>query len=731
MFNLNAAARCRSAITVFSFLLLTGSYAAPLQAGATELPGELDVVGGNSSNSRMFWLNYDAENDFINEAVQVNDDASSYPNLNSFTFFRNSCGPRRADVIAASTNANQLVLYRGGKGTGGSICPAGNCPDRPSGLSTSNEQVVAVATTGAGGSTPAVWLFRPDGCDASDEQQALFTRHGGGAFSIAGEDRLRFRSIVATDFVRADGGGLEAGDLLVLSSNPPMIARLTREQVENGETIDASVLLDLDGFIRRATPTGMALVPGTGDIANLLVTFSTGDVVNLAISAEGDGPEATPKATRMALAGAGGMFSNPQGIAAGQRNEETYFVVSEQSQGRYIRAQIAREGAKGNLAIVGDMRSIVSPVGAPQGVAINPTDDRQLISECYEPITRPDGTIGCNVAGALELHFSQGKDGPLGSVSANLKFIPDPLDNTARDELGRLKLPGYDGQDFFVPATCRGFEAENPQFGGVPQLVFLDIELSPDFSVTPGNFIQITELTEDLLGLDGNCIDLGTRIYYHPSKDSEGNPLPGGGTLFDTTVSCQNPSRSIVELFSPVVLCQDPFYVNRYGDGVNTQVFLHRDIVNEQVRIFLRDLKDTLEDFSVLGETDLAKDLKQLLVSFTNPDNRNITDADLRAYFKETADKADSGAIQVLAAKRADAFGEGQRADIYARLLRGFLGLAFYAKETGALEKYYPPAPFCEPVNTFGDLRYAELPGVKCECSATDENFAGYLCGRD
>ena len=723
MFNLNAAAQCRSAITVFSCLLLAGLYAAPLQAGPTELPDELDVVGGNSSNSRMFWLNYDTENDvnFITEAVQVNDDASSYPNLNSFTFFRNSCGPQRADVIAASTNASQLVLYRGGKGTGEPICSAGNCPDRPSGLSTSTEQVVAVATTGAGGSTPAVSLFRPDGCDSSGER-ALFTSHSSGDFSIAGEDKLRFRSIVATAFVRADGGGLEAGDLLVLSSNPPMIARLTKNQIESNETDKASVLLNLDGFIRRATPTGMALVPGTGDIANLLVTFSTGDVVNLAISAEGD----TPKATRRALTSADGMFPNPQGIAAGQRNEETYFVVSEQSQGRYIRAVIERTGVEGALAIVGDMRTIVSPVGAPQGVAINPSDGRQLISECYEPITRPDGTIGCNVAGALELHFSQGKDGPLGSVSANLEFIPDPLDNTARDAFGRLKLPGYEGQDFFVPATCRGF----PNNGGVPQLVLLDIELSPDFLVTPGNFIQITELTEELLGLDDSCIDLGTRIYYHPSKDSEGTPLPGG-TLFDTTVSCQNPSRSIVELFSPVVLCQDPFYVDRYENGLKTNVFLHRDVVNEQIRIFLRDLKTTLDDFSALGETDLAKDLKQLLVSFTNPDNRNITDPELRAYFMDTAEKADSGAIEVLAAKRADAFGAGQQADIYARLLRGFLGLAFYAKETGALEKYYPPAPFCEPVNSFGEVLYPELPGVKCECSAANPVYDGYLCGRD
>jgi hypothetical protein len=703
------SARHRAFLSIICFAL-------GLQAG-TASAAEVDVVGGNSSNSRMFWLNYDAADAGSNLALQLNDDASSYPNLNSFTFFRNTCGnDARSDIVAASTNASQLVLYRDGKGTATPIC-TGNCPPRPDGLSTSNDQVISVATTGASGTTPTVWLFKPGACDVVKEQPA-FARHGSGPFSAGGS---RVRAIADTEFVLADSGALKEGDLLVLASNPPLIARLLKNQVDGGHTSSGTVLVDSSHF-GKATPTGLAIVPGEG--GNLLVTLSTGEVRHVTVGTK----DGVPHATSKPLAESAGMFPNPRGIAAGTRftgpgTAETYIVVSDQNQGRYIRAVLEITGGAPYLAVSktpGGVRSIVSPVGAPQGVAINQNDPNvSFATECFKPGTGE--FTGCKVAGGMgELHFQQGFDGDLdpdAQVRVQLQLIPDP--DSGRDSFGRLRLP-YDGQDFFVPATCRGFDT-----GGVPQLVLLDVELL-NFSVSAGNFAQVTERVKEILNLPegaSECTETGARIYYHPSKDLEGKPLPGG-TLFDTTVSCQNPSRSISEVQSPFVFCVDPVYVTRKSTD---PTFGREDFVNVNIRRYLADLKDAVDELEAFP--DLRQELNSLLTGFTNPD---MSPGKVPAYYIETSGNADRGALAVLKMNRLESGSifketEGLPRDLYARLLRGFLGLAFYTKETGALQKYYPPAEFCRP---YYSGEYPELPDVQCDCSNSDPGFAKALCAR-
>lgn len=714
----NIAARNRVVSVILCFSI--GLLAAPLSAQQIELPEELDVVGGNSSNSRMFWLNYDPEHPDVNVAVEINDDASSFPNLNSFTFFRNTCAGPRSDVIAASTNASEVVLYTGGRGTSGSICPGGTCPPRPDGLSTSTEQVISAVTTGAAGSTASVWLFKPTGCEPivgadPDAEKATFTRTGG-PISVDGVTSVR--AAVDTVFVRAGVGGLEEGDLLVLTNSPAMIVRYPKAWVDGDQTGDGELLVDLASLIGKATPTGMALVPGEGDTANLLVTLSAGkagEVFNVRVS----GGTFT---TADELAGSPGMFPNPRGIAAGVREEETYMVVSDQNQGRYIRV-VLNAGDPANLSVSAlpyAVRTIVSPVGAPQGVAINVNNNVQFASECFQPVTQPDGTTGCVIGdGSAQLHFSQGFDGELprnAQVRAELTFVPDPSDDSARAN-GQLTLPGYEEQVFLVPATCRGFPtAMDSPFGGVPQLVLLDIELR-NFAVTQGNFVLLTELTKEFLGLEGDCKDTAARIYHHPSKDRDGNLLLGG-TLADTTFACQNPSRSIVENASPFVLCADPLHIDRTSvPNPDEGLFLDRLLVNEEIRIRLAALKATLDDLAAEGFTDVAGELKQLLVAFTNPDNRNATPAELRVSFLDTSAKADIGALAVFEMKKADAFSDPDLpADLYARLLSGFLGLAFYSSETGALQEYQPPWQFCEGIYTLPNLQglFPELPDVEC-----------------
>ena len=699
---IRAARFCAGVSTTFFSLLLLSM---PVHAAEDR---EVDVVGGNSSNSLMFWLNYATEAGGIDEAVTLNTDANAYPSLNSFTFVADACGTPRTDVVAASTNASQLVVYPGGKGTGTPICGAPGqpaCPARPVGLSTSAEQVVAVATSGAAGSTPGVFTFTPDVTECSKYNLA------GGALSVAGH---RIRAIADTEFARVDAGELEDGDLLVLVSNPAMIVRVPPGNIGASPVIGEEFAGSLGVFeaYRRATPTGMTIVPGENP--SVLVTLSTGAIVNFYPDGEGMWTAAALPTDN--------LLPNPRGIAAGTRDGVPYIVVSEQNRGRYIRAELEGQGAA--LGLVKPFREIVSPVGAPEGVAVNNED--VFLLTCFQPVTVDQKTTGCQLDGSLELHFSRGfePDWPPrgGRVGTELILIPD-LDSQ-RDENGGflpldqvegIELPAdLKGKGFQVPPFCRGFESENDE----RQLILVNVDIN--FPVKPVNFVVVTELAQELLGLKDDCKASASRIYYHPSVET---PVEGETfTFFDTTFSCQNPSRSIVETFSPVILCSDTLHLQRLGSSVLDQSL--RNTFNDQLRPRIEALKSYVAELQAAGvDPAITSFLQGLLVAFTNPDMRSISEDDLKAYYLDTARKADDGALRIFAEKKDGTFSDPDLPpDLYARMLRGFLSLAFYASETGALEEYLPPYEFCEPysypalVNGALDDVEAdfELPDVTC-----------------
>jgi hypothetical protein len=685
------AARNTSVFTILCFSI--GLLAAPLSAQQIELPEELDVVGGNSSNSRMFWLNYDVDDPSLDAAIQVNTDASAYPSLNSFTFFRNTCGAPRADVIAASTNASVLPLYVAGRGNGESICSGGTCPQRPDGLSTSNDNaVLSVASTGAGGSTPAIWLFRPSDCvatGADGAEKASFARSGGQPFSVTGAKAIA--AIVDTEFVRADADGLEEGDLLVLTGSPPMIARLTKAQIAEGDTAVGSELVG-PRFFGKATPTGMAFAPGDG--ANLLVTISGGPVLNLQFPFD-----ASKKLASYALAGPPGLFSNPRGIAAGTRAGEPYIVVADQNKGQFIRAGLATNDS--GLFIPSDAtRTISSPVGAPQGVAILPEEEEEPIQECVDRDPDGTGTTGCILLDTIQIHLSQGYDegGLQGDEQVTAELIR--FDDTRHPNQDiSLGLP-EPFENYSVPSSCRGFPVDGEVY---PQIVLLDMGL--DFLITPGNFIQVTELANRLLQFPEDadtCDATGSRIYYHPEN-------PAGGTLFDTTFSCQNPSRSIVERFSPVAFCADPVYLARVAEpNLRFAIEIRRDDVNDEIRRRLAVLKGIISELNADPRfSSLANELNGYVTGRSNPQSSWP-----QKRYLEASEAADNGALAVFYAKedfRDSAMAGLTLDDTYARLLSRFLALAFYNWSTGALadEAYGPPAAFCQ-------LPTPELPDVIC-----------------
>jgi hypothetical protein len=365
------ATKLETRIRAVSILLCysMGFFAAGASAQQVEIPDELDVVGGNSSNSLMFWLSYSEEPDGTDQAVTLNTDANAYPSLNSFTFLRDTCGATGTDVVAASTNSSQIVIYKDGRGAGQPICGGPGqdaCPARPTGLSSSTEQAIAVATSGAAGSTPGVFTFSPG--SAPDEACDQFSIQGG-ALSVGAN---KVRAITDSEFVRVDGNGLDEGDLLVLVSNPAMIVRVTSDAIAASAgtgTVAGAVFADSLNFFannhKKATPTGLAIVPGGNQ--NVLVTLSTGVIVNF--HHDGFGWTSNPNNTLDAS-----NFPNPRGIAAGTRDDVPYIVVSEQNRGRYIRAELA--GTGDGLSLVQPFREIVSPIGAPEGSRSTTRDSR-------------------------------------------------------------------------------------------------------------------------------------------------------------------------------------------------------------------------------------------------------------------------------------------------------------------------------------------------------------------
>jgi hypothetical protein len=714
---------------VFSLAL----FAAPLSA--QEIPDYVDEVGGSTSNAQMYWLDFSKD-----EAVEINTktDQSARTGLNSFAFFDNTCGATRAqDIIVADTNSNTLLRYPATKGlrTGARICggpgqPA--CPLRPTGLSSNNENDRFVAvSTGAGNSNAGVWAIELTPQPCANQQPQFLIRGGNGlTWRHSGDNRDTSASrLVDTEHVHKDGGGLEKGQVLVLVESPPMIVRVNSAGIGQGSGGGTTAVPLLPkSFFGKNTPTSLAFVPGTaveGLSEVLLVTLSNGEVRQLRFGSNGNGGVVVSH--HAPLGNVLGLFQNPRGIAAaGSRGSEApYVIVADQNRGQYFRVEL-QAGGDGSLSIVQQtLRSLRTPIQSPMGIAIHRDDNVVFISQCFQPITEPDETTGCIIAnGFAQLHFSQlhSPQPPNASVIAELMFLRDKTDNSDRDADGMRPFE-LDGLSFQVPPECRGFPTNesDPRFGddaGQPHLILIDVGLR-NFFIDPLEFILVTEGL-DLQGEEANCKTLHSRGYYHPATDGAGNPLPTGDpyTLFPTTFACQSPSRIIVQNFSPLLFCID---VN-HRDRLPSNLELGRnEIFNPNVRRAIDEIKSTL---GTLPDSNLASQLKSLVVSFTNPN----MGTDQKAYSLAASTQADAGSLIVFRAKKdflacQETSGCTQQnpmpGNSYAVLLRNFLWLAFYTWTTGALESDFwkPHAEFCEPIyeDPFNpDTFYPELPDVQC-----------------
>ena len=655
---------------------LSGACALALIAApavAQQAPIVLDVVGGNSSNNRMLWLNFDG-----GSAVPLNDDASSRVSLRSFEFFKNTCDTR-LDVVAADTNRGELVLYPQGRGTSTVLpCPGGQCPSRPDGLSSSNERLMAAADTGAAGTTPSVWIYEPADCGQASPFKAP---KSGGALAVQGASgpATPVGGIADTEFVKVLGGGLSAGDLLVLTTSPPTIARISRTQISNliggsGNLAVAEILVD-QGQFGGQTPTGMAFVPGTAGIGaqdnlseseDLLVALAGGRVLKITFRQQ----TATLQKSYDASLFLDGLGNGSLGIAAGTREADTYMVIADRQQGRFLRYRL-NVASNGSLDGYFSPEVIQSGIQHPQGVAIN--SDAYAASNCT-------GGDGCEVRRTVQLQFNTLQDLGLNTVFANIFVVPD----TGRDRNGFLQLSGvspeFDSR-FRVPPSCRGFPL--PDEPDTSVLIVLDI--NTDVRLDPGEFVQTREqLTQAIPQLNQSCEESGARLFYHP-EEFHPNREPEQGRLYDITYNCTNPSRSIGREYSPIVVCANPLYLEIRASTKPIRGKLAKTVeaeVNQRTDNLQKVINTLPSGFS---------DLRAELTGYLTEAKKLVK----RGNYVAASEEYDKGAISVAGAK--GQLETGVPATTYGDLLSRLLALGFFTYEAlaGGDLKYGVPSAVC------------------------------------
>ena len=695
-----------AALALVSVLFLTAGPAASQEAGA---PPVLDAVGGNSANGNLLWPDFET-----GVAVVLNDDASQRTSLKSFGFFKDLCDTRM-DVVAADTNRGQILLYRAGRGTATELCTGGNCPLRPDGISLSDERLMSVVDTGTAGTTPTLWLFQPAACGA--DPYPFGAPVPGGQFRIVdGGAPTPVVGLSDTEFVRVPGGGLDVGDLLVLTASPATIARVRGTDIADlldGTTASlppAQVLVD-ESFFGADKATGMAFVPGTGGIGSatdaashsedLLVALSGGRVLKLAFEAAGGGSVLAPVATLPGQSPLGSrvfaseqLGNGPLGVAAGVGPVGTYMVVADRQRGRFIRFLLDVD-ADGDLALARNpdgslqFQAIAGGVQNPEGVAVN--SDVVAAADCRDDPGTPDQT-GCRIRNTLELHYTQGQFAADDTIIANFNFLIDPRGAAG----GEVTLTGLD-YPYVIPDSCRGFPL--PDDPATSLLIVVDV--SKNFTLPPGDFRQVKELADLAVPQLDGCKETGARIYYHPSPEPPGTvDTPEQGELYDTTFYCANPSRSLDPGKSLVVICTDPLYLQaKNASRISGQL-----VKALQAEIGLRAERLTTVVNRLPGTEPLLS-LREALLEYIALALQEVK----KGKFANASAFFDAGALAVYDAKAAIVDPDsGLPASYYAEVFGRFLPLAFFSMETAA------QLPYCPPARLRDDNGHHELVDVDC-----------------
>jgi hypothetical protein len=691
-----------SARRFLSAVIMLPLLAAGTAARSGEAPSVLDIAGANSADNRLLWLDFDGP------ATEVlNTDANAYASLRSVGFFKNTC-ENRLDVVAADGNLGKLPVFANGRGVGVDLCAAGACPPRPDGISFDAEGRMAVVNTGAGGTVPGLWLFEPAACDSDGPFEAPVSA---GHFHVGAGSGTPVGGLSDTEAVAVPGGGLDPGDLLVLTSAPTTLARVRAQDIQallgSGALPPADILLG-PSFFGTAAPTGMAFVRGTAGVGSptddrsqsedLLVALGGGRILKLNFETDGLNIFLDPDDDRTGLSPLQSrVFLDQQlgigtlGIAAGARDDETFMVIADRQRGRFLRFPLEvldkglpcdpllpdgptgvclRHNGDGSL----QFQEITATVQHPQGVDVN--SEVFAAGECVDVAGTTDQT-GCRIGRTLELHFTQGLSEGFAltdTVLASIRFIED----TRGEAGGPLALPGF-GAGFTIPDSCRGFRLSDDS--SPPVLVA--IEVGTNFAIAPGNFVQAKETVEAILPQLPGCRATGASIYYHPDPPDPDNPdqwdTPEQGELLDLTFFCRNPSRSLEWETSPVVLCADTFAqsLNAGTDPKKLVKPLQAELTRRTDNLALV-AAGLPESFGAL-----RSDLSAILAS-AKQEIKKGKFAAASGYF-------DACALAVYSEKTAFETDDSLRATFYGELFARCLAQAYYSLERGTLGDYCPP----------------------------------------
>ena len=464
------------------------------------------VVCANSSNGRILEIRFDPPGSTV-----LNTDASSRVGLESLAF--RDDGAAGVHLLAADRQRGQVLFYSGAVGTGAVVLDAtipGN-PPFPDGLSLNarDDLFGTTSATGSGaGKDARVWVLRRDpactgGCLPGGYAPAVGTIDDNVQISVpigSVPTLLTVELLEESRVVPFDTDALDAGDLLVLASDPPALLRYRA----------AAVSAFLDALALGQTPAEL-----TPEVVIFPVDASVPPDRRFPLGSEPNGMDFTPQGELLVASGNGAILvfrsdgtrlSNGTGfvdfatnlgqgkfkLAVGPQGGVFRAFVSDRNGGEILRFRIQPDSTGLLDGVVSDPEfpvgiatttASVVPVQAGLGVTIRPTN---LMQTTIENVVLP-GSTGVSV-----VLFEDPRESEV-SVPAN-----QPLHRALRLGEIRADLP----PDAEIPAYVRAFRRGDPLLG------------------PPTFLLVVADTNVNVLGELAHVIDESLVLGYEPDCDA-------------------------------------------------------------------------------------------------------------------------------------------------------------------------------------------------------------------
>lgn len=470
-------------------------------------------------------------------------------------------------LIVADRNG-EVVFYANAAGPGQIVLGTADQPPHPNGLSqdpTQNLYGVTSSTGSSDGSVAGVWILRRDPNGTSP---------GGYAGPVAyidspveGVDQL-----AETIFVTSNLGTLQAGDLLVLASDPPRILRYRSADLASFLEVlaagGAPAQLEPETFVHSSaaavpaaqrfpvgvTPQGMDLTQE----GSLLVSAGEGRV--LLYGADG-----------LRKTDAGGNFVDFfTGLGNGQFKVKTGLqdgalraFLSDRNGGEVHRFGIRADGTGALEATLADPQSPDGLATTTSAVELTPAGSGITVSTS----SLIESTIeNVSLAGATSVNefvFTDVRESEPGAPLDPSAPLHRALD--LHDEISTLLPEGVE-----IPAHVRAFRKADPVTGlptGPPTFILLVVDTSAEVV----GIIQHIADEALVLGYSPDCFDpdpaFRSKLFWRDNPAAGEAPIPEG-TFINVTNDCGS-SRGMTKIFSLFLPARD----TRTSDAIFLEQF--------------------------------------------------------------------------------------------------------------------------------------------------------------